>query len=393
MSLCCTPSRLLSRTRLPYRATMMKRVNRKSISTHVTKQLYAASAGRCQFRGCKTNTMEHAVTFSAASSGERAHIYAYSCDGPRGRDGISDAEINDVANLMLLCGPCHRLVDGAPETYPEDELRRMKAEQEARVRTVADWTPETETRLVRLSAQVRGRPTSISDEEIRTGLGLGSYYDPRKAINLDLNFLDDRGRGYWESAGHEITRGLQPLLKESERAVSVFAIARLPLLVHLGTLLPSTLRVRIFNRHAGTDTWAWRESEPVVFHHRWLTRGNGTEVTIIASLSGAVDVGKIAGLSSQTSVVELYSGTPGANRGCISCESSLENLRGCYQSALSEVRALKPTLINLVPAAPAAAGIILGRDLLTGFDPPVAVYDWNGIDSYEQTLRVNENDQ
>ena len=66
--------------------------------------------------------------------GEECHIEAQSVNGPRFNPKLSEKQINDYRNLILLCPTHHKIVDDNPEEYPVEALKKMKADHEARVR-------------------------------------------------------------------------------------------------------------------------------------------------------------------------------------------------------------------------------------------------------------------
>ena len=106
----------------------------RHVSTKIQMMLVARAAGRCQFRGCNEFLFEHPLTREDGNFAEKAHIVAFRERGPRGRDGDRPADSNSIANLMLLCGRDHKLVDDNPEKYIRSELERHKAEHELRMR-------------------------------------------------------------------------------------------------------------------------------------------------------------------------------------------------------------------------------------------------------------------
>lgn len=64
--------------------------------------------------------------------GQIAHIYALSADGPRGKEGLTEKELNQVSNLILLCPTHHVKIDGQYETYPATMLFGWKASHETK---------------------------------------------------------------------------------------------------------------------------------------------------------------------------------------------------------------------------------------------------------------------
>lgn len=61
------------------------------------------------------------------------HIYAISVNGPRGKIGLTSAELNSPDNLILLCPNHHTVVDGQHETYPAKMLKEWKRQHEAKM--------------------------------------------------------------------------------------------------------------------------------------------------------------------------------------------------------------------------------------------------------------------
>ena len=63
--------------------------------------------------------------------GRICHINALNPKGPRGRAGQTEAELNAIENLIVLCPTHHACVDSQPETYTADMLREWKHLREA----------------------------------------------------------------------------------------------------------------------------------------------------------------------------------------------------------------------------------------------------------------------
>lgn len=61
------------------------------------------------------------------------HIYAISEDGPRGKSGLTEKELNAPENLILLCRNHHAVVDGQHETYPAYILKEWKQTHESEI--------------------------------------------------------------------------------------------------------------------------------------------------------------------------------------------------------------------------------------------------------------------
>lgn len=83
------------------------------IKKEVERELWAMAAGRCEFNGCNRILYKSPVTQEQVNIAEKAHIYSFSKDGPRGWGLLKTIpeSINDINNLMLLCHDCHKTID------------------------------------------------------------------------------------------------------------------------------------------------------------------------------------------------------------------------------------------------------------------------------------------
>jgi hypothetical protein len=103
------------------------------LKTH--KLLWGASGNICA--RCKHVVVEDATdTDDESLVGEEAHIVSKKKGGPRYSDPLPMDRRDLVANLILLCNTCHKIVDDQAGTYPADLLRQMKADHE-------QWVKET----------------------------------------------------------------------------------------------------------------------------------------------------------------------------------------------------------------------------------------------------------
>lgn len=103
-----------------------------SIKSLDIKILYALSAGKCNI--CNVDIIDGNIQI-----GEMAHIIARSPDGPRG-DIDRSININGHQNLILLCPNHHTEVDKNPDSYPAEELLRIKNNHERNIRNLLGAT-------------------------------------------------------------------------------------------------------------------------------------------------------------------------------------------------------------------------------------------------------------
>ncbi|MGZ6987091.1 MAG: SAVED domain-containing protein [Ilumatobacteraceae bacterium] len=214
--------------------------------------------------------------------------------------------------------------------------------------------------------------------------------DPNRAgAEIDLRSLpgedDPITSGYYATACRRITEVITERLKPAvERGeiphLSVFGLARLPLLVFLGSRLDDTVSTGIFQRHRATESWIWDDDEPdVTFRHRVDEAGDAgsTAANLIVNASGAIDVKSIpehlAGLP--TFVIEPVDHVP--NRDSIRTRATRDSFHKAVSDLLGyiEVHNKPVKALHLFAAAPASAAIILGRSVGWGFHPNLLVYD------------------
>src|ERR1700677_4418349 len=118
----------------------------RKIKREVERELWGRAAARCEFSDCNRLLYKSGVTQEPVNVAEMAHIYSFSKDGPRGWGPFTfnKSGLNDVANLMLACHDCHKLIDDDKkgEKYSAELLKRWKSEHETRVR-IATGIPAT----------------------------------------------------------------------------------------------------------------------------------------------------------------------------------------------------------------------------------------------------------
>lgn len=98
------------------------------------KILFGLSGNQCAHPKCTNNVIEPATEKSdAAVIAQICHIYAISEDGPRGKAGLTNEELNSPENLILLCPTHHTVVDNQHETYPAEMLKQWKQDHKSKV--------------------------------------------------------------------------------------------------------------------------------------------------------------------------------------------------------------------------------------------------------------------
>lgn len=357
----------------------------RTISKQTALFLYVQAGGRCEFDGCNKYLLEHYPTETVGNFAEQAHIYAFNEGGPRGNAPGRPEDINGLANLILLCPECHHLVDVVePNNFSIGTLKKFKRDHEDRIYALTDLSKNRDTIPLVLKGRIRGQHTDISDEEMQTAVA-PNYLKRRQKVEIDLNAISDKpDDAFWKTAVDTIDRkmeqlyALRPELDRTLR-ISVFALAPIPLLVHLGSKLSDKMEVDLYQRHRD-GTWFWKdETGQASYVTRCLIEQEQSEtVALLVNLSGKNGIETIPkDLGECITVYELTLEGQEFTPLCLNTRSDLEHFKVEFIRARAMIRQAHPNLnfIHLFPAVPAPVAIILGQHRLPKVDAPLRVYD------------------
>ncbi|MDP3510203.1 MAG: SAVED domain-containing protein [Candidatus Melainabacteria bacterium] len=374
---------------------------RIKIPEHVQLRLWVKSGGLCQFRGCNDDLYTEKLTLKPDKLANIAHIVAASPDGPRGDDPMPVNQRNDFDNLMLVCLDHHSHMDKKFQTdYSTEDLRQWKKEHEDRVRWLLTTTPNPKTKVVRLRAKIGNETGQISEPEFRQAI-LPRYPLDSHGIEIDLTAFADGGSAYWEACQAAISEKLAPIHASSIHGpkaehLSVFAIAPIPLLIHLGRCIGNKIPSTFYQRHRDTQDWLWKSpnGKEASYSYKLTQDGKSKDaVLLILSLSGTIDIEQIPeDVRANRAVYTMTLDGQQPNTEFLKTEADLENFRVAYQKLLGQIRAHKPetATIHLFPAIPAPIALTCGRELLEKAHPSLLIHDYNKINKkFTQTLRVN----
>lgn len=156
-------------------------------------------------------------------------------------------------------------------------LRKIKHAHEDWVRRMSGLDRNRGTAVVRMIGAVRGNAVELSRPTASAAVLNSDDRFPEFPLSyeqygfeIDLRHLPGEGTEmYWTTAKAAIDEVIEHKLKEAVRHedvrhLSVFAFARLPLLVYLGSRLDDTYEVALYQRHRSTEAWAWPESTATV---------------------------------------------------------------------------------------------------------------------------------
>lgn len=98
----------------------------RTIKPSILRLLFAHSGNRCAFPECNLPIFED----NGQLTGECCHIEAYSKNGPRYNEKLSDEEVNGYDNLILMCSRHHKIIDGDPISFSVTKLNEIKTNHE-----------------------------------------------------------------------------------------------------------------------------------------------------------------------------------------------------------------------------------------------------------------------
>lgn len=357
------------------------------------------SGGRCEFPSCNRPVWRDELTLKSDNFAHMAHIVAASPDGPRGDEILSPELDGDFSNFMLVCLDHSKLVDGENKSdFSVEDLREYKRKHEERIEMQTSVSPEMTTTVLRFIGNVRERkmeiPTSQTYEAITPRFPADS-----KGIALDFTVLPGSGdEPYWKNSAEMITTRVQQEFAPGNdhrniKHLSVFAVAPMPLLMHLGNRIGGTMSIDIYQKHRDTDNWKWKEEVGDDTAYT-VTADNietpSTKVALILSLSGKIQPSEVENILPNTPRYEISIPTP--DRDYLQYRSQLEKFAKVYRQLLTEVREKHGTdcEIHLFPAVPVSVAVTCGKELLPKVDPRIHIYDFdNEKGGFVSTLIIN----
>ena len=239
------------------------------IPESTTRKLLIRSGGRCAL--CYSELLTSEFTQEAVYLGERAHIVGRSTStrSPRGEHDLPVELRDDPENLLLLCRSCHGEIDAPPNisTLTVERLREAKQRHEGRIAQILAVPPGQDTTALRMQGTI-GNSNVALDRSVAASAVLAQGRCARfhlshdvAGIEIDLRRVpspDIGSRAYYDTCREAIDRvfdrQVAPAVEDgSLRHASVFALARWPLLVHLGSRLGDKLDVDVYQRHRSTE--------------------------------------------------------------------------------------------------------------------------------------------
>jgi hypothetical protein len=360
-------------------------------------KVWVRAGGICAV--CKGYLLESSLTAREVTRGELAHNVGQkvSARSPRGLHPLPEGERDTADNVVLLCRNCHGEIDDLlqADLFDVDKVFAIKRDHEAFIKDITGRSESQRTVVLRLRGHVRGAPDDLGrDAATKAILGSTDRFPAfslapdRLGIEIDLRGIPgeaDADSAYYQSAVRRIDEVIQRFIKPAadDNAVphiSVFALARLPLLVYLGSRLDDTIATDVYQRHRNGETWAWpTKGEPAVFTHRLGPNDSvsPTEGVLIVNASGTIHPIELpADVSAFPQFfIEPVDAVPHVDT--IATRAALGSFERAVRRFLGDLEATHKTVrrLHLFAAAPVSAAVTLGRAAGWGIHPSIAIYD------------------
>lgn len=361
----------------------LKEVSR-SISQRVQNLLWGCAAGRCQFKGCNKPVWKSGVTQEIVNIAEKAHIYAFSSNGPRGNSKISSSQLNEFSNLLLVCHDCHKTIDqGDGANYSVELLRKWKLDHENRVETVTGINPNHCSHVLLFGANIGDVQSVLQFEHASNALFPRKFPAETRAIELQTRSseLKDSEKDFWRTEDANLSMRFRRRVGEricdgEIQHLSVFGLAPMPLLIRLGTLLTDIPEVDVFQYHRHPKGWNWpSDTENTRFIVKRPDNSDKPPVLVV-SLSATVPEHRvISTLGKNVSIWELSVSNP--DQECIRSQQDLAAFSSTARRVLNEIQAnhSEHRELAIFPAAPVSTMVELGR-----VRQPKAAQNWKLFD-------------
>lgn len=360
----------------------------RNIGRAIERELWARAAGRCQFRGCNEIVYKSAVTQEEVHLAEKAHIWSFAEDGPRGRGDLAGSPelLNQIDNLMLVCPGCHKTLDedNGVGRYTAALMKQWKAEHESRIRLVTGIDPTRKSHVLLYGARIGDESSPLQFKTCAESLFPDWYPSDDRALDLSMSSaLDDSEDGYWAAEEANLRKKFRqrvtPLIEAAIPChISVFALAPQPLLILLGSLLTDKVDGVVRQLHRQPKTWTWQGPHtPAGFRLNRPAGFKGPPVLVL-SLSARIHTQDVeAVLGGDLSIWELT--IDDCDNDFIRSPQHLDEFAAVLRKALEAINEAHPGKedIAIFPAMPVSCAVELGRRRMPKADPKWRIYDRN----------------
>jgi SMODS-associated and fused to various effectors sensor domain len=392
-----TGKRKTTTTKSPCR---IKEVTRK-VKEPVCLMLWGRAAGRCEFGGCNKPLWKSTVTQELVNIAQKAHIWAFSSDGPRGNKGIPKKKLNELNNLLLVCHECHQKIDKERDggKYTVALLQSMKAEHERRIEIVTGVHPKKKSQIVLYWSNIGDHPSLLNYADTAEALFPLHYPVDDRPIFLGTpdSTVRDLDSAFW-------TREVESLKFKFEQRVrvpygtrgiphlSVFALAPQPLLILLGTLMTDIPKGEVFQLHREPQGWKWPARARAPDFQVIEPMDTTGAPALVLSMSGSITDDRIKKVLGDKAAIWTVT-IPKPNNDFTKSRRQLAEFRALMRPLLDKIKSVhgQTAPLNIFPATSVAIAVELGRVRMPKADMTWLVYDQvNKLGGFIPAIKIEE---
>lgn len=360
------------------------------IKREVERELWARAAGRCQFDGCNRLLYKSPVTQEQVNISEKAHIYSFAEDGPRGWGPFitNKDKLNDIDNLMLMCHDCHKTIDQdtGGVKYSAALLQSWKHGHEQRILISSGIASDKKSHVVFYGSNIGDQKSPIQRVETMEAMFPDRYPADEQPIKLSMDCShDDSSDAFWQTESAHLTRifgqYIEPKIAENSPAhFSIFALAPMPLLIQLGSLFTDKITVDVYQPIREPKTWKWQPM-PDNFDFQVLVpkTTEGIPVLVI-SLSGRIMQDRITSVIEEpVTIWEITVDEKFLHNDFIKSSAQLSLWRTALRKLMEKIKQEhgQQTPLHVFPAMPVSCAIEMGRIRMPKSEMPWMIYDQN----------------
>lgn len=370
------------------------------IKKEVERELWARSAGRCQFYGCNRILYKSPITQEKVNLAERAHIYSFSKDGPRGWGPLisNKNKLNELTNLMLVCHDCHKTIDQDKKgvRYSAEQLQKWKKQHELRIKNVTGIYPDKKSHVIFYGANIGEENSPFPKESAIEALFPDWWPAEERSIKLSMDCShEDLKLEYWETEKEHLkrifNRYIKPRIEESAPChFSLFALAPQPLLILLGSLFTDKIPVEVYQLHREPQTWNWLDHTDDNIYKIIKPNNTKYDPVLIVSLSDKINHDRITAIvGDDISIWELT--VEDYHNDFLKSKIQLSIFRKKIRKLMVMIKevhvATRP--LKIFPAMPIACAVELGRVRMPKADMPWILYDQNNkVGKFIETIKI-----
>ena len=356
----------------------------RQISQPVQRMLWGKAAGRCEFAGCNKALWKSDVSQERVNVAQQAHIWSFADNGPRGNAGISESELNELDNLMLVCHQCHRTIDQKRDggRYSVDLLLAMKREHERRIEIVTGIAPDKQSHILLYGANVGEHESPLNFSLAAESMFPNRYPADERGITIGtVGSLQDHDADYWLaeqiSLHRKFDQQVRPRMLEGEIShLSVFARAPQPLLILLGTLLTDLPAVDVYQLCREPQGWRWANDESRLDLQITEPIDVRGVPALVLSLSATITDDRIVDVLGNSMSIWRVS-IPIPHNDFLRSRQQLIAFRQAMRPLMDRIKAAhgEEATLHVFPAMPIATAVELGRIRTPKADLRWQIYD------------------